>query len=426
MKRISIQNSYIWATLIALLVIGWMLSDEILFSKSEPKNDGKSTILESETNIETIQAITVNAVRVKNQTTPLIVRASGVTETLFEIEIVARRQGIVKNIHALEGTWVNAGDLILELDTGTLKADLDAAQADRLAAIAVYDDTKRRFSQNGEIAVQLRSAKADLDSNKKTFEISKSLVKQGVQTELALSRNRALLRAAETRLFELQNLPKELELSNSYARLKAIDSTILQLQEQLDFAKVSSPQRGWLESMDVEIGQFVAENRAVAQLLGLQTLTLTIPVAQTNISKIVMGAKVDINFAGMVMRKGKVGKISATANKATRTFNVKIRLDNSLGKLRAGMTAEAEIIIGQVKAVKVSPAHLNVRDDGQLTVKVVNPQNRVKIIPVNLVRTAGNFAYISGIKDGSILLTAGQAFLSGDDLVKYSLTEEQN
>ena len=426
MKRIRFKASYFWALLIALIVIGWMISDNLWESKSEQNVNDNSSVSISTTDLGKIQAITVNAIKVQNERTPLIVRASGVTKTLFELSIVARRHGIVKKIHVIEGSWIEPDDLILELDEGTLKADLEAAQADRLATLAAYNDTKRRFGENGEIEVQLRSAKADLESHEKTYKITKSLVDQGVQTELALSQKRALLRAAETRLFELENLPKDLELSNSYARLKSIDSTILRLQEQLDFTKILSPQRGWVESLDVEVGEFVDENRPLAKILGLQTLTLTIPIAQANIGKINIDDPVNINFIGSEIKQGVVGKIAAEANQATRTFNVEIKLDNSNGMLRAGMTAEAEVIIGEVKAVKVSPAHLNVKADGQLTVKVVNSQNRVKVIPVDLVRTAGNFAYISGINDGALLLTAGQAFLSNGELVQYSLVEENN
>ena len=424
MKLIRVKTSYIWATVIAIAVIAWMVSGQIMPTKSSADKNSKSKI--ESTELGQIQAITVNAIKVKNRITPLIVRASGVTETLFEIVIVARRKGIITKINFSEGVWVETGDEIVELDRGTLESDLEAAQADRQAADAVYADTKKRYSENGKISVQLRSAKADLDSKKKTFEISKSLVKQGVQTELALSQKRALLRAAETRFFELKNLPKELELSDSYARLKSIDSTVLRLQEQLNFTKVKVPQHGWLEELNVEIGEFVDENKPIARLLGLQTLTLTIPIAQANIGKVSIGAEVDIDFGSMGTRKGKVGKIAAKANKATRTFNVEITLDNTDAQLRAGMTAEAEVIIGEVRAVKISPAHLNVQDDGQLTVKIVNDKNRVKIVPVELVRTAGNFAFISGIEDGIILLTAGQAFLSTGELVKYSLTDGNN
>ena len=93
----------------------------------------------------------VNAIKVKNRITPLLVRASGVTETLFEIVIVARRKGLIEKINFSDGVWVETGDEIVELDTGTLESDLEAAQADRQAANAVYADTKKRYSKNGKI-----------------------------------------------------------------------------------------------------------------------------------------------------------------------------------------------------------------------------------------------------------------------------------
>ena len=183
---------------------------------------------------------------------------------------------------------------------------------------------------------------------------------------------------------------------------------------------------GWLENLDVELGEFVSENRPLANILGLQILTLNIPIAQTNISKIDISDPVRINFVGSNTFQGRVGKIAAKANEATRTFDVEIELDNSEGTLRAGMTAEAEVIVGEVNAFKISPAHLNVQNDGQLTVKIVNSRNRVEILPVRLVRTSGNFAYISGLENGVLLLTAGQAFLSDGELVKYSIVEDLN
>ncbi len=426
MNRMRIKASYIWALIIALLVIAWMISDDLWKISSGQNDDDQSEPSIIMTDLGKIQPITVDAIKVKNISTPLIVRASGVTETLFEISIVARRQGVIEKINFSEGSWINAGNPIFELDRGTLESDLAAAKADRVAALAVYNDTKRKFSKNGEIAVQLKSAKANLEANKKKFEITKGLVEKGVQTELALSEKRALLRAAETRLFELKNLPKELELANSYARLKLIDSKILQLQEQLKFTKIVAPQRGWLEDLNVEIGEFVDENRPLARILGLQTLKLTIPIAQTSIDKINIADPVNISFAGSEVAKGKVDKIAAKANVATRTFNVEIKLDNPEGRIRAGMTAEAEIIIGEVEALKVSPAHLNVKDDGQLTVKIVNAQDRVDVIPVELVRTSGNFAYIAGVPDNATLLTAGQAFLNSGELVNYSLVKGSN
>ena len=426
MKKKLPRSSFIWATAIAIGVIVWMLSDEFWPTNYEelPETIQENRKPDSKTGMPS--PIKVSAIRVKNEQIPLKIRGSGVTKTLFEIHIVARRQGVVKKINVSEGSWVNSKDVLLELDKGTLDADIEAARADRLAATAVYENTKKRYKKDGELEVQLRSAIADFTATRKNYEIAKSLVKQGVQTELALSQKRALLRASESRLFELKNISKELELTKSYAQLKAIDSNILSLEQQLNFTKILAPQYGWLEELNVETGEFVDENRSVARILGLQSLIIDVPVPQTSISRIDIGNPVEINFPGIGTRKGVVDKIAAAANEATRTFNVEIELNNSDGVFRAGMSAEVAIIIGDVMAFKVSPAHLNVRADGQLTVKTINSKERVKIIPVELVRTSGNFAYISGVVDGVIMLTTGQAFLSNNETASYSLVKGEN
>jgi multidrug efflux system membrane fusion protein len=85
------------------------------------------------------------------------------------------------------------------------------------------------------------------------------------------------------------------------------------------------------------------------------------------------------------------------------------------------MSAEASITISTVDAFKISPAHLNVDGNGQLTAKLVDGDSRVTTVNVELVRTAGNFAYISGLEDGAIVLAAGQAFLSEGEAVRYEL-----
>ncbi len=422
------RSSYFFAFIIALGVVVWMISDDFGTLSGDQKLDVEAQETESnvDNNVNSAQPITVSAVRVANKTTPLKIRASGVTRMLYEINVISRRKGVVEKILIEEGSWVESGDTVLVLDKGTLNSDIAAARADKAAALAVYEDAKKRYAKDGELAVQIRSAKADLEANRKNYEISQSLVKQGVQTELALSQKRALFRASETRLFELQSISKELELSNSFARLKTIDSQIFRLEEQLKFTEIKSPQKGWLEDVHVESGEFVDENRPVARILGLQFVILDMPIPQTNIEKIRVGDMVEINFAGLGNKEGKVHKISTVANQSTRTFNVEVKLDNSDGKLRSGMSAEASIIVDSVEAFKISPAHLNVDDNGQLTVKIVNSNERVEIVPVQLVRTSGNFAYISGVEENSFLLTTGQAFLSKGELVTYALSKGQN
>ena len=426
-----IRRSYLWAFLIAGGVIAWMASGQ--FSQSANQQATTSTEKTGSdvasddaqtTTSATLKQLTINALAVANETTDLQVRASGVTRTLFDLQIINRRKAFVAAISATEGSWVKQGDKLIELDKGTLEADIASAKADRQAALASYQDAKKRFSADGTLAAQLNAAESELDAIKANYEASQKLVERGLQTELTLSTQRAQLTAAETRLFELQSLSEEKELSASYATLKAVDARLAMLQEQLDFTVISAPQDGWLETINVEIGEFASDNKPVAHLMGLQELILDVPVPQARIADISIGDRAAVEIIGHGMVSGTVSKIASTANSATRTFTVEVSLPNTNGALRAGMSAEASITIDSVQAFKISPAHLNVDEDGQLTAKVVDADNKVATKAVSLVRSSGNSAYISGLADGTIVLAAGQAFLSEGEVVRYQLGEE--
>ena len=425
----KIRSSYIWASLIALGVIGWFVSDNFTSSSDEtdteiaasdaPATEGDK----AQADESVIPNLTISAMEVQNQDIDLQIRASGVTSTSFDMVITSRRKAAVTSIKAAEGSWVKEGDVILQLDQGTLAADIDAARADRQAALAAYEDAKTKFGASGTLAAQLTAAEAELDAIEKNFNSTKQLVERGLQTEITLTNQRAQLRAAETRLFELQSLSKEKELSASYAALKRVDAEIARLEEQQSFTTIKAPQDGWLETIHLEKGEITSEGGAVAELLGLAKILLTVPVPQARINDVVIGDKVAIVINNQQDYQGQVQKIASDANPATRTFNVEIALDNKDGKLRSGMSAEAAIIIDDAKAYRISPAHLNVDADGQLTAKIANQAGFVETVHVTLERTEGNMAYVTGLQDGMIVLAAGQAFLSDGDKVTYSLEE---
>ena len=412
------RSSYIWALLIAGGVTAWMLSGQFGDKSVEADRELQADASQDEA---PIKQLVIKALKVANIKTPLQVRASGVTRTSFDVTIINRRRAFVAAIPATEGSWVKKGDVLIELAKGTLEADIAAAKADRQSALAAYQDAKKRFGADGTLAAQLNAAEAELEAVQANYDAGVKLTRRGLQTELALSNQRAQLTAAETRLFELQSLSEEKELSASYAILKGVDARIATLQEQLGFTTITAPQDGWIETIGVEVGEFAPENGPVAHLLGLQELVLDVPVPQARIRDISIGDTATVEIIGHGMTQGWVNKIASTANSATRTFNVEVSLDNQDGALLAGMSAEASVTIDSVNAFKISPAHLSVDGDGQLTAKLVNEKDRVETVTVELVRTSGNFAYISGLDDGAIVLAAGQAFLSEGESVRYEL-----
>ena len=423
----KIRKSYISALIIAVLIIGWMYSDDVLGTSSSGETDQeKLAILEVEENLTAAPELITQAFRVANELVPLQIRARGVTRTEFEIDVISRRQAFVLAQVALEGGWVESGATLIELDKRTLEADVAAARAERTSRLAAYEDVKKRFRSGGAWEAQIAAATADLEAVRSNYESTKKLVDRGVKKPLAKLQQIALLKAAEMRLIELQNQSEELALSASYAQIKGVDARISQLLEQLKFTNVTASQSGWLEKYHVEVGQTIKENAPVARILGLKSLILDAPIPQTQISKIKIGDIVDLEIDGAGKRQGRVDKIATSANQATRTFNVEILLDNSDGNLRAGMSAGVRVIIDKVPAFKISPAHLNVDEEGLLSVKTVVSKGIVKIMPVMIAQTVGNAAYVSGLPDGTLILGMGQAFVSEGSKITYKIGEETN
>jgi multidrug efflux system membrane fusion protein len=421
----KIRKSYISALVIAVLTIGWMYSDDVLGTSSSSKTDQKKlAILKVEKNVTAAPELIAQAFKVVNQRVPLQIRARGVTRTGFEIDVISRRQAFVLAQVAVEGDWVESGATLIELDKGTLDADLDAARADRKAGLAAYKDIKRRFRIGGPWEAQIAAATADLEAVRSKYESTKKLVDRGVKKPLAKLQQIALLKAAEMRLIELENQSEELSLSVSYAQIKAIDARISKLLEQLKFTKVTASQSGWLEKFHVEIGQTISENAPVARILGLKSLIIDAPIPQTQINKIKIGDIVDLEIDGAGKRQGLVSKIATSANQATRTFSVEVLLDNTDMTLRAGMSAGVRVTIDEVPAFKISPAHLNVDEDGLLSVKTVTPDGIVYVMPVMIAQTVGNAAYVSGLEDGTVILGMGQAFVSAGTKITYKIVEE--
>ena len=218
------------AGIVALAVVGWMFSDDLLQKyggdtakeiatadtrKIDPKPSG-----------EPKQNFTVSAVRVSNQQVTRVVRASGVSKPKFEMTVSAKAAGQIINMNAVAGQEVQAGDVLLRLDKGTLEEQIDAA-------------------------------KANLEVTKRRREITERLAKKNFSAPLEQAERAA-----------------DYALANANLRL---------LEEQLADTVIVAPVSGYLEILHVEKGERVRRDTAIATILGLDKLSVVVAVPQNEV-----------------------------------------------------------------------------------------------------------------------------------------------
>ena len=419
----KISLSFIWAGLIAFIVLFWMLSDNLIdiFVSDQKSMDDNIEI--NQENIEVNNSsLVVSALKVKNENVPVYFRSTGVTRSIFDIQITTRREGFIKDIFIKDGSFINKGDVIIKLENGTLDKELKAANALLLAEKNKLKLIEKKFEEGGSYSKNLESAQASLLKAKKIFESSKKLEAKGIKTELDVVEKFANFKVAEAALSDLLNISEDVEVTESLSNLEKIIFEIEKIKEQIAFTNITSPRTGWIENIEVDVGEYVHYNMAVARLIGLRELVLDMQIPQSNIGDIKLGDPVEVTFNKKQYYKGRVQKIGAIANDSTRTFDVEIYIKNSDANLRAGMSGEAKIIIDKVMAFRMSPAHLTTDNSGTLYAKTIGPNEAVENRAIKIIKTQNNLAYISGLSDNSIVLKTGQAYLKEGDKPKFKIS----
>ncbi len=446
-----IKSSHKWAALVALIVVGWMVSDNLFgsFGEAPSPKAGTSAPASDETpesgapesgapesgmgarSADAAQAdvkpapaksdFIVSAVTVRNEMIPRVIRANGVSEPEFEVTVAAKINGSVVAVRAKEGNQVKAGDVLVVLDTGTLPEQISAARAEIQAAKMALNAASQQAG--GTLEVELAAAKANLDVALSRLEISEKLARQNFSAPLEQVQLRADYENARVALAKIeiaQNFQADVEVSQSEARVKVAEANLAKLLEQLDDSTIRAPASGRLETLHVDLGERLQKEQAAASILGMDNLSIIVGVPQISISRISVDDRVEVDIAGIGSRQGIVQRIASKTNPATRTFDVEISVPNEDGSLRAGVTVEASINVGSVASFALSPAHLSVAGDGALTAKI-SEDGFVRSITVEMVRSGAERVYVAGLKDDMVLLTVGQAFVESGQPVKYVL-----
>ncbi|MGB1709759.1 MAG: efflux RND transporter periplasmic adaptor subunit [Candidatus Puniceispirillaceae bacterium] len=424
------RSSYIWAALVALGAAGWMASGMLGGDGGAPEattaqqanSSGVDAPATSSANSAAATAGTpiISSVMVENSKVRRSVRASGVTQPKAIITLSAEIGGTARKVPAVEGRQVEAGDVLVVIDTNTLPARIEAAKAEIAAATTALDSATAQ--SRGTYNEQRAAAEANLEVARQRLEIAQKLATQNFSAPVELAQLKANYENARMTLAQIdlaRNLRSEVDIAQNRARLATAKSNLAVLRDQLAKSTIKAPAAGWLETMHLEQGEQIAAGAPAATILDMDELKIVVAVPQTNISEVGLGDPVNVNVAGAGMRKGAVTKIASISSTTTRTFDVEVTVPNPGRELRAGMTVEANIDVGFQPAFGMSPAHLSVAGDGSLTAKI-DDGGTVRVVPVELVRSGVEQVFVSGLADGATLLTFGQAFVNAGDPVRVS------
>lgn len=275
--------------------------------------------------------------------------AVGTIEPENEIEIKSKISGVVKQIYAQPGDYVKQGDPLIEVKPDP--TPLELAEAKR--------NLERTVIEKENLSTELERLETLLDKN--------------LISQQEYDRSQQQYRDVEVR----EQISRE--------RLQLLETGKIMMEDTLIESVIRSPIDGYILEKMVDVGEPVVPlttyqaGTALMSLAGMDQLLFKGTVDEIDVGKMIEGMPAEIKIGALPGEsiEGEVSRISLKAiqeDNAT-VFPVEIRITDSRGvTLRAGYSANADIIIEQVENAITIPERVVVMRDGKSFIEVPGNQ----------------------------------------------------
>jgi multidrug efflux system membrane fusion protein len=317
--------------------------------------------------------VTVGEVR--NMDIRQSVEALGTMQALNTAVVRAKVDGELKAVRFAEGQWVNAGQLLAEIDARPFDAQLNQAQG-----------------QLARDAAQLKNAQLDLQRYQDLLS-KDAIARQQVETQAAL-------------VNQLQGTVQSDQAQVESARL------------QLSYTRVTAPISGRLGLKQSELGSLVrsSDPNGLVSITQTQPMAVVFAVPEAHVPlimrKLRAGQALPVEAWDREQKqrlaKGRVSTTDNAIDVATGTLKLKATLDNQKGQLFPNQFAQIRLELDTLKNALVVPTQAIQRGAQGTLVYVVQADQTVQTKVVQLLAVEGDWQAVQGdLKAGDMVVTDG-------------------
>ena len=211
-------------------------------------------------------------------------------------------------------------------------------------------------------------------------------------------------------LHDKGSLP-EIKWVEIQSKLKQARSMETLAKKQLDDCRLTAPFAGIIPSKTGEAGQNVMPGMAVAQLVSATGQQVKIAVPEAEIGNITVGQKASVAIPAL---KGKryeatVTERGVTANALSRSYEVKLKVDDADDSLLPGMVAEVTLTENNGQTACIIPLHIVQLDEQNRNFVWTEKDGKAVKRFITCGDFAGNGVIVTqGLQPGDNLIIKGQ------------------
>lgn len=302
-----------------------------------------------------------NAVKIPNVSVAVLqgttledtLRLTGSVEAWKDVMLSAEIGGKIEAKNAEEGDSVKAGQVLFQIDTESIRAAYDQAEAQFRLATQEFDRTQR-------------------------------LVERGVTAQ----QNR----------------------DSAVANRDVTEASLRSLQIQLNKSIVKAPFDATVDRMFMEKDEFTDTGKPLVRLVQLDKVKVSVGVPERDVLNFKPGDKVKVELDSMPGRvfEGVVSKMAPTADLTTHTFLTEIEVANPDRQIKPGMIARADLVRGVYPDSIVIPIFASaLLDDKRVVFVEENGNAVVREIETGVIK-GSTVQVTAGLKAGDRLIVVGQ------------------
>ena len=393
MRLISLVN----AVLVIIALYFLVFERDALFAFAGRGDEQTDTVTEVSESGQAPDSIGVVVLRSTSREIGSAVQLRGQTKANRQVEVLAETISTVVSEPKRKGAFVEAGDLLCELDPGTRPASLAEAMAAKLEAESRVPEAEARIE---EAHARLAEAEINLKAARKLSETGFGSETRRISSEAEMSTAKAGIKSGEAGLEATQ------------AGIQAATAAVEAAQRELDRLTIEAPFKGLLESDTAELGSLMQPGSLCATVIQLDPIKLVGFVPETEVNRIIVGSMASAQLVTGLQVEGRVTFLSRSADETTRTFEVEITVPNPELLIRDGQTANIQIAAEGVKAHLLPQSALTLNNEGELGVRTVITDNVVDFVPIRLLRDTADGVWVGGLPETADVIVIGQEFVT--------------
>ena len=329
----------------------------------------------------------------KTTTKPHSMVITGIVTT-NDVIVSAQIQGQLAQLLVKEGDTVKAGQLVAVIEPQELRADKayyadseqgTAAQVRQAEAELQYqekqtqDQIRQAEASLASTQAQVTEAEADLKLDRVNLARTEGLFKDGVASAQSLDEARTTEEAQKARLESLhkqvdaqraavalarsnedQITVRRNQLLSMQRQLAAAGAQKSKAQVRLDYTEIRAPIPGAVATLSARQGEVVNIAQPIIEIINPDDLWVRLDVEETYIDRVHLGEKMLVRLPSGAEREGTVFYRGVDADYATqrdvsrskrdiKTFEFRLRVDNSDRSLWPGLTAYVNVPLPEAK-----------------------------------------------------------------------------